>query len=506
MQSFSRFSAYVRAATYIASLNIVFIAIASILTQAPSSASFARQTQTLNSRWVNTGAPSQFIVNSVIRLNNGEVLGIGANPAGVFEEAAIVRIYNPVTDSWRDTTSLSSPRIEGTAFLLFDGRVLVLGGYKTYPTQIAPGPPEIYDPGTGKWNVVQGDTVEGINPNLFLRSSFTYLPNGKVLLLSQVYLTAHILDPDSGALKQITLPSKINGNSRPSSINLRNGKVLFMNGVIFGQPTPSVEIFDPATESWSLTGSPEFPIAEQSGRLAAILPDGSVLGLFRTTPNQLISYLFDPAAGKWGRTNILRSEFSGIETLPTGEVIAFQENAAEIFNVGSNIWRTVNAPTQRVLNSVLLANGNVFTGKEVYGVDFGATAAPTVTSVSSASFRVGEHARGSLATLFGKDLVGGQGASAVTIKLKDKNGVDHDVNQLFSVSPTQINYLVPEDVPEGQAEITITNTDNGQKQRALISVVSTAPSIFTANANGMGVPAAYADHATQMTCSTALRV
>ena len=63
---------------------------------------------------------------------------------------------------------------------------------------------------------------------------------------------------------------------------------------------------------------------------------------------------------------------------------------------------------------------------------------------------------------------------------------------LFSVSPTQVNYLVPEDVPEGQAEITITNTDNGQKQRALISVVSTAPSIFTANANGMGVPAAYA--------------
>ena len=370
MQSFPRSGACAREVAYAASFSLLFIAIASALMKLPST-SFAQQTQSLNSRWVNSTTPSQWVFDSLIRLNNGEVLGVGANPAGVFEEAAIVRIYDPVTDSWRDTTSLNSPRGAGSAFLLFDGRVLVLGGYKTFPVQIAPGPPEIYDPGTGRWTVVQGDASEPTNANLFLRSSFTYLPNGKILMLSQVFGYAYILDPESGALKQITLPSKINGNSRPSSINLRNGKVLFLDGFTFGQPTPSVEIFDPATESWSLTGSPQFTIAESfSGRLAATLPDGSVLGLFSATPNQLISSLFDPEAGKWGITKNLISRFSGgIEALPTGEVIAFQENAAEIFNGGANIWRTVNAPTQRVGNSVLLANGNVFTGKELYGVD-----------------------------------------------------------------------------------------------------------------------------------------
>src|SRR5262249_15889598 len=145
MQSFPRSGACAREVAYAASFSLLFIAIASALMKLPST-SFPHQTQPLNSRWVNSTTPSQWAFNSLIRLNNGEVLGVGANPAGVFEEAAIVRIYDPVTDSWRDTTSLNSPRRAGSAFLLFDGRVLVLGGFHKFAAQIPAGPPLISYP------------------------------------------------------------------------------------------------------------------------------------------------------------------------------------------------------------------------------------------------------------------------------------------------------------------------------------------------------------------------
>lgn len=59
---------------------------------------------------------------------------------------------------------------------------------------------------------------------------------------------------------------------------------------------------------------------------------------------------------------------------------------------------------------------------------------------------------------------------------------------LLYVSPSQINYMVPAGLALGKATVTITS-DTGTALGTLL-VSNVAPSFFTADANGMGVPSA----------------
>ncbi len=65
--------------------------------------------------------------------------------------------------------------------------------------------------------------------------------------------------------------------------------------------------------------------------------------------------------------------------------------------------------------------------------------------------------------------------------------------QLFFVSSGQVNYLIPTEVPAGDAQVVVISTaENGDQviSRGPIKVAPASPAVFTANANGAGVPAA----------------
>ena len=62
---------------------------------------------------------------------------------------------------------------------------------------------------------------------------------------------------------------------------------------------------------------------------------------------------------------------------------------------------------------------------------------------------------------------------------------------LFFVSPTQINYLIPEGTVPGAAKIVIANK-GAVVSTGTVQVTEMAPAFFTANADGKGAPAAYA--------------
>jgi uncharacterized protein (TIGR03437 family) len=66
--------------------------------------------------------------------------------------------------------------------------------------------------------------------------------------------------------------------------------------------------------------------------------------------------------------------------------------------------------------------------------------------------------------------------------------VDGKPAGLFFVSPTQINYLVPADAAAGTAQVTIVN-GNVVKAQGTLSLPGVAPSLFTADASGQGLPA-----------------
>lgn len=78
--------------------------------------------------------------------------------------------------------------------------------------------------------------------------------------------------------------------------------------------------------------------------------------------------------------------------------------------------------------------------------------------------------------------------AGTTVAVKDGAGQQR-LAPLFFVSPTQINYQIPPGTAAGQALVTITSGD-GAISTGLAQIATVAPSLFTANASGQGVPAA----------------
>ena len=81
----------------------------------------------------------------------------------------------------------------------------------------------------------------------------------------------------------------------------------------------------------------------------------------------------------------------------------------------------------------------------------------------------------------------------VQVSVTDSKGMKL-IASLFMVSPGQINYVVPATAAIGNATVTVTSGANTLQGPLLISNV--APGIFTANADGKGVPAAQILHIT----------
>ena len=142
---------------------------------------------------------------------------------------------------------MGTPRWGHIATLLANGRVLVVGG-RNGVVQLSSA--ELYDPSTGTWS-----------------------PTGSMV--------GHVGGDFSATL-------------------LRDGRVLVAGGGRGGdlyQPVADAELYDPATGSWTATGSMNAP---RSGHLAALLPDGRVLVAGGVELNS--AELYDPATGTWAPT------------------------------------------------------------------------------------------------------------------------------------------------------------------------------------------------------------
>jgi uncharacterized protein (TIGR03437 family) len=119
---------------------------------------------------------------------------------------------------------------------------------------------------------------------------------------------------------------------------------------------------------------------------------------------------------------------------------------------------------------------------------------PAVVSAASYSAAV---ASGMIVVLFGAALASATATAETTplptnlagrnLLLRDSAGVSLPA-PLFFVSPQQINFLIPPELVEGQALLTIRNDTTALSSR-FITLNRVAPSIFTANADGQGVPA-----------------
>lgn len=125
--------------------------------------------------------------------------------------------------------------------------------------------------------------------------------------------------------------------------------------------------------------------------------------------------------------------------------------------------------------------------------------AANLASVSAASYFNGSPLSSeSIVAAFGGNLADVTEVSASTplptnlggtqVSVKDSAGSER-LAPLFFVSPTQVNYLIPQGTSGGNATVTVASW-SGVVSRSAVQINLVAPGIFAANANGRGLPAA----------------
>jgi hypothetical protein len=337
-------------------------------------------------------------------LPDGKLLVAGgitgdAGPAGTGGTAlASAELYDPASGTWTATGSMHARRLDHTATLLPNGKVLIAGGHGPQGTALASA--ELYDPASGTW------TPTGPMGSARDSHTATLLPNGKVLIAGgygpqgTALASAELYDPASGTWT----PTGPMGSARDfhTATLLGDGDVLVAGGA--GGPNlgtqsgdgfwKSAEVYHPATGSWTATGEMD---GYRLGSAATLLSDGRVLvaggGTFGGRVPFVSAELYDPTSGSWtatGSTQTLR-EFSTATLLPDGHVLlagggldsGLQARYAEVYDPSIGTWSSTGTmiigradPTATLLpNGTVLVtggrdqavSGSALSSAELYG-------------------------------------------------------------------------------------------------------------------------------------------
>jgi hypothetical protein len=151
---------------------------------------------------------------------------------------------------------------------------------------------------------------------------------------------------------------------------LPNGKLLVAAGIGHDGDLASAELYDPASETWTLTGS---LATARDQHTATLLSNGKVLvaGGFGPLAN---AKLYDPASGTWAVTrNLVNARFLHTATLlPNGKVLvtgglgtAGYLTRAELYDVGlgfSSVWKPKIDHWKLIDGKRLFLSGSLFQG------------------------------------------------------------------------------------------------------------------------------------------------
>lgn len=297
-------------------------------------------------------------------LESGEVLvtgGCAGEHCG--RTLASAEIYDPDARRFHPAASMSIPRASHASARLPDGRVLVAGGWDgSAPTATA----EVYDPRADAWTRV-GDMTTARASGIAVT-----LADGRVLMVGggQGRLgnlaSVEVFDPATSTFSALGHAA----TNHYLATRLADGRVLLTGGeAADGSILASAEILDAATGTFRITGSMASPRVKHA---AALLPTGEVLviggsdrrgyaGRFASTE------LFDPASGEfspgpdleWGRHKIR----DAVVVLPSGDVVVAGGAARpEVYDHARHVFEPVDGDIggpQMFATATLLPSGGV---------------------------------------------------------------------------------------------------------------------------------------------------
>jgi Galactose oxidase, central domain len=243
-----------------------------------------------------------------VLLLSGEVLIAGEDPhVGGHPHPRFAYRYDEASDTWtRTANDPTIDRFSATLTLLPDGRVLFAGGYSGHGAGPTYATAEIYDPITDAW------TATGTMAEVRVGHTATLLttgPNaGQVLVVggsdrapNNIATTGcELYDPASGTWSPTGSLSE--SRSSHTATLLPSGKVLVTGGqrVLNAVNRSSAEIYDPQSGTWSLAASMSEP---RNRHIATLLRTGKVLVAGGAASGDLEAVssaeIYDPLADSW---------------------------------------------------------------------------------------------------------------------------------------------------------------------------------------------------------------
>ncbi len=278
------------------------------------------------------GSPTaQGCMNGTV-LEDGRILMAGGNeggPANYRDAVPWVKTYTPQSDSWQllADMQLAAGRYYPGLARLSDGSLLVMGGGMR-PDAMRTETCERFDLATQTWNF----TGSMVNPTDFPPCALLY--TGEVLA---TWWPPQLYNPTTERWRltgNFNQPNRLwPGHSDHSIVVLEDGRVVAI-GIREGPDgnTAMGEIYDPATETWSLTSNPGLVRLQAE---VVQLPDGRILVAGGETQvhsppvedvQGIVKWcdLYDPSIDTWRRVADLNwfREFHAVTLLvPDGRVV-----------------------------------------------------------------------------------------------------------------------------------------------------------------------------------------
>jgi len=286
-------------------------------------------------QWKSTGAlQSAREFNAQLLMINGKVLSVGGvdNSGNLLASA---ETFTPSLGAWALTGSMAEARQQFPAVLLPSGMVLVSGGLGAAGTVL--GGAELYDPTMGTWSPAGSLSVARFSHTATLLHSGEVLVTGgcTASTCSTDTAVSELYDPATNSWS--TTGSLSTARYYHTAVRLQSGEVLAIGGST-GAATTSCELYNPSTRTWSNAANTN--VARYLNG-ATLLPDGKVLITGGTQSHYPINSaeLYDPSANTWTLTgNMATGRYAHTATLLTDGTVLVAGGVGQPIGCGTTCY------------------------------------------------------------------------------------------------------------------------------------------------------------------------